>query len=285
MTTAPQPLTLVTGGTGKTGRRVAERLAARGVPVRIGSRSGAPRFDWEDPSTWAAALAGAGAVYVAFQPDLAVPGATDAVAALARLAAERGVDRLVLLSGRGEEEAQRAELAVRAVVPRATVVRCSFFAQNFSDGDWGDDVRAGTVALPVAGVVEPFVDADDVADVAVAALTDPATHAGRLYELTGPRLLTFAEAVAEIARASGRDVRFASVGLDEYTAALARHDVPAEVVGLLAYLFGEVMDGRNARVADGVREALGRPARDFAAFARDAAAAGAWRAPAAVPAG
>jgi uncharacterized protein YbjT (DUF2867 family) len=268
-------ITLVAGGTGKTGRRVVERLAARGVPVRAGSRSGAPPFDWEDRSTWSPALRGVASAYLSYYPDLAVPGAAATVGAFAELAAERGVRRLVLLSGRGEEEAQRAEREVQRAGADWTIVRSSWFDQNFSESFFLDGVMSGVVALPVDGVAEPFVDADDIADVAVAALTEPG-HAGQVYEVTGPRLLTFPEAVREIADASGRDVRFVPVPIDEFVPALAEQGVPDDVVSLLTYLFTEVLDGRNASLTDGVERALGRPPRDFRDYARAAAAAGAW---------
>lgn len=266
---------LVLGGTGKTGRRVAARLTERGVPVRIGSRSGTPPFDWEDRATWAPALAGTSSAYVSYFPDIAVPGAPEVIAGLTRVALEQGTRRLVLLSGRGEEEAERAEQALRASGADWTIVRCSWFNQNFSEDHLYDHVMAGEVALPVGDVPEPFVDTDDIADVAVAALTDD-RHVGELYELTGPRLLTFSDAVGEIGAATGRDVRLTRVSADDYAAELARHDVPAEVVSLLRYLFTTVLDGRNASVADGVQRALGRPARDFRDYAARAAAAGAW---------
>jgi uncharacterized protein YbjT (DUF2867 family) len=267
--------TLVLGGTGKTGRRVTERLRARDVPVRVGSRSGEPRFDWDVPATWAPALQGAQAAYISYAPDLAVPGGAEAVDSFARLAGELGVRRLVLLSGRGEPEAQRAEQLVLASGPDVTVVRCSWFDQNFSEDYLREPVLAGEVALPAGDATEPFVDADDIADVAVAALTEDG-HSGEVYELTGPRLLTFAEAIAEIADATGRPIAFVPVTIDEYTSALSEHEFPEEYVSLLAYLFTEVLDGRNAHVTDGVERALGRPPRDFRDFARRAAAAGAW---------
>jgi len=272
--TSTDPI-LVIGGTGKTGRRVAARLAARGVPVRIGSRTGTPPFDWEDPATWAPALRGTRAAYISFFPDLAVPGAPAAIAELARTALAAGTRRLVLLSGRGEEEAERAEQELIASGADWTIVRCSWFSQNFSEDHFHDHVMAGELALPVGDVPEPFVDADDIADVAVAALTDD-RHVGELYELTGPRLLTFADAAAEIGKAAGRDVRVASVTHDEFASGLARHGVPADVISLLRYLFTVVLDGRNASLADGVQRALGRPPRDFRDYARAAAAAGAW---------
>jgi uncharacterized protein YbjT (DUF2867 family) len=268
-------LTLITGGTGKTGRRVAERLAARGHAVRIGSRSGTPPFDWEDRTTWAAALDGATSAYVSFYPDLAVPGAKDAVAAFTEAALAAGTRRLVLLSGRGEEEAQAAERALQASDADWTIVRCSWFNQNFSESFFQEPIRAGELALPVTDVAEPFVDADDIADVAVAALTDD-RHVGRLYELTGPRLLRFDEAVAEIAAATGRPVRFVPITDEQFMAGLAEEGLPPDLTALLRFLFTEVLDGRNQHLADGVQEALGRPPRDFRDFARDAAAAGAW---------
>jgi uncharacterized protein YbjT (DUF2867 family) len=275
MSNDTQQTTLVVGGTGKTGRRVVERLRGRGVPVRSGSRSGEPPFDWDDRATWAPALHGATAAYMSFFPDLAVPGAADTVGAFARLAVESGVRRLVLLSGRGEEEAQRAEKLVQDAGAEWTVVRCSWFSQNFSEGYLLDPVLAGEVALPVGDVPEPFVDVDDVADVAVAALTEEG-HLGRVYELTGPRLLTFADALAEIAAASGRPVRLVLVPTEAYVSAMAEHGVPDDVVSLLRYLFAEVLDGRNAHLSDGVQQALGREPRDFADYARDAAASGVW---------
>ena len=291
---------LIIGGTGKTGRRVAARLQERGLPVRIGSRNGAPPFDWEDRATWAPALQGTRAAYVSYFPDIAVPGAPDAIAELARVALAGGTRRLVLLSGRGEEEAERAEQAQRSGVQRLvllsgrgeeeaqrseqvvaaagidwTVVRCSWFNQNFSEGYMLDPILGGEVALPAGDVPEPFVDAEDIADVAVAALTEDG-HAGEIYELTGPRLLTFAEAVAEIGRATGRELRYVEVSMDEYAAAAAEQDIPDDVAWLIRYLFSEVLDGRNAKLADGVQRALGRDPRDFADFARSASASGAF---------
>ena len=269
--------TLVLGGTGKTGRRVVERLTARGLPVRVGSRNGAPPFDWEDRSTWTPALDGVGSAYVAYYPDLALPGAVEAVGSFAELAVTRGVPRLVLLAGRGEPEAEQAEEAVRASGAELTIVRSTWFAQNFSEDYMLEHVLSGVVALPAGDTPEPFVDADDIADVAVAALTDD-RHVGALYELTGPRLLTFAEAVAEIATASGREIRYVPVSIEEHAAVAAEHGVPSEVIQVLTYLFGEILDGRNAHLTDGVQRALGRQPRDFAEYARDAAATGIWNA-------
>jgi uncharacterized protein YbjT (DUF2867 family) len=267
---------LVLGASGKTGRRVVQRLQARDVPVRLGSRSARPPFDWNTPDTWRAVIEGASAAYVSYFPDLAAPGAPEAVQALAGVALEVGVERLVLLSGRGEEEAQRSEEALMRSGAAWTVVRASWFNQNFSEAHFREPLLAGELALPAGDVGEPFVDADDIADVAVAALTEEG-HVGEVYEVTGPRLLTFADAVAEIARATGQELAYTRIGLDEFEAGLAAEGVPDEEASLLRFLFTEVLDGRNAHTTDGVQRALGRPPRDFSAFARDAAAGGAWK--------
>lgn len=284
LTTTPAPgavpqitSALVTAATGKTGRRVAERLERLGVRVRAGSRSTTPPFDWDDPTTWGPALDGVDAAYLCYVPDLAVPGATETVTAFVDEAVRRGVGRLVLLSGRGEPEAQRAELAVQRPGLRWTVVRCGWFAQNFSEGFFLDAVLAGELALPVGDVREPWVDLDDVADVVVAALTEDG-HAGRTYDVTGPRLLTFAETVAEVERAAGRPVAFRRCSLEELQADLRPYG--DDLVELLTYLVTEVLDGRNAHTGDGVRQALGREPRDVADYARSAAASGVWSAPA-----
>src|SRR5215207_1036595 len=278
--TQEKKVTLVLGGTGKTGRRVAQRLEARSILTRVGSRSGEPPFDWEDRTTWAPALRGVESVYVTYYPDLAVPGAVAAVRLFTSLAVEARVRRLVLLSGRGEPEAERAELALQEVVDaRAgaewTILRSTWFMQNFSEDYMLEHVLSGEIRLPAGDVPTPFLDADDIADVAVAALTDEG-HAGQLYELTGPRSLTFAEAAAEIAEAAGHEVRYVPVSLEQHAVEAAEHGVPAEVIELLTYLFSEVVDRRNAETTDGVRRALGREARDFGDYARDAAASGVW---------
>ena len=277
MNTQTDKPTLVLGGTGKTGRRVVERLEARSLPVRVGSRFGEPPFDWEDPDTWTPALEGVGSVYLSYYPDIALPGAVDATRPFAELAVNSGVSRLTLLSGRGEPEAERAEQAVRATGAELTILRSTWFMQNFSEDYMLEHVLAGEIRLPAGEVPTPFVDVADIADIAVAALTDD-RHAGRVYELTGPRSLTFAQAAAEIGEAVGRELRYTPVSLEQHEAELAEHGVPPEVIELLTYLFSEVVDGRNADTTDGVRRALGREPRDFAAYAREAAASGVWHA-------
>ena len=268
---------LVTGGTGKTGRRVAARLRAGGFPVRSGSRSASPPFEWADPATWDAALRGAAAAYVVYYPDLAFPGAADTLGAFAAAATRHGLRRLVLLSGRGEEEAVVSEKAVQAEFPAATVLRASWFAQNFSEHFLLQPVLDGVIALPAGDVPEPFVDAEDIADVAVAALTGDG-HAGAVYELTGPRALTFGDAAGEIARAAGRPVVYLPVSAAEYREAALAAGVPAEEVEPLTDLFTRVLDGRNSATSGDVARVLGRPARDFADYAAATAPSGVWRA-------
>ena len=268
--------TLVVGGTGKTGRRVAERLRARGLPVRIGTPSSKPPFDWDDQATWAPALRDVESVYLTYYPDLASPGAAAAVGAFAELAVAVGARRLVLLSGRGEDGALRGEQAVRDSGADWTIVRSAFMAQNFDESFFLEPVLAGEVAFPAdEDLAEPFIDADDIADVAVAALTEDG-HIGQLYEVTGPRLVTWAGAVAEIATAAGRPIRYVPVSLEEYATLLLDDQVPADFVKLLTDVFTEVLDGHNAWLGDGVQRALGRPPRDFSDYARATAATGVW---------
>ena len=274
-TTRSEGLTLVLGATGKTGRRVVQRLSEKGHAVRNGSRQSDPPFDWGDQSNWDAVLDGVTAAYISYAPDLAIPGATDAVRAFVERAVKNGVRRLVILSGRGEEEAQACELIIQRPDIEWTVVRCSWFSQNFSEGEFLDMVLAGEIALPAGEVGEPFVDVDDIADVAVVALTEDG-HAGQIYELTGPRLLTFAEAVDEISQATGRAIQYIQIPQEAFLAGIAEAGLPEDIAWLLNYLFATVLDGRNASLGDGVQKALGREPRDFADFCRAAATSGVW---------
>ncbi|MFC7896490.1 NmrA family transcriptional regulator [Streptomyces sp. NPDC057381] len=266
---------VVTGATGRTGRRVAEAARAAGLDVRAASR--ATGFDWRSRSTWADVLRGADAAYLAYPTDVGDPEAADAVGALAREAAGLGVRRLVLLSARGEDQARPAEQALAGAGGQWTVVRAAWFAQNFSEGPLAEELRQhGELVFPAGETGEPFVDLRDVADVVVAALTSGDRYAGRVLEVSGPRLLTFGEAVAEIARATGRELTYRYVPAREYGANLAGFGVPEEEAAFLVDLFGTLLDGRNARLSDGVQEVLGRAPADFGRFVREGAAAGAW---------
>jgi uncharacterized protein YbjT (DUF2867 family) len=268
-------LTLVIGGNGKTGSRLVKRLTAQDRPVRIGSRSAGVPFDWEDPATWEPALENVHAAYVSYYPDLAAPGAPAAIGAFAETALKAGTRRIVLLSGRGEEEAQASEEVLAASGADWTVLRCSWFNQNFSESYLLDPVVAGHLYLPAGDVGEPFVDADDIADAAAAVLTQDG-HLGQVYELTGPSLLTFADCAAAISAATGRSVGYTRIPVEDFAASMAAEGVPTDIVELLTYLFTSVLDGRNTYVCDGVERVLGRPARDFTQYARDTAATGVW---------
>ena len=268
---------LILGGNGKTGRRVAERLEARGRAVKPVSRSTNPRFDWTDQGTWPGVLDGVDAVYITYQPDLAVPGAVEAVRDFADLALKAGIRRMVLLSGRGEEEAQRAEDVLKDSGADWTVVRAGWFSQNFSENFLIDGILAGQVVLPQLAAKEPFVDADDIADVVVEAFSDD-RHIGQLYEVTGPRLMTFADAVREVGEASGRKIDFLEIPAADYAAGLKQQEVPEDLAELIMYLFTTVLDGRNEHLNDGIEKVLGRPPKDFSDYARETAAGGAWAA-------
>ena len=254
-------LTLVLGGTGKTGRRVAAGLEAKGVPVRIGSRSAVPPFDWSNEAGWDACLDGVEAVYISYAPDLAVPGATDAIQALVdRAAGRHGVKRLVLLSGRGEAEAQACERIVQDSGLEWTIVRASWFYQNFSEGAFVDMIRSGQITLPVGETMEPFVDA------------------GEVYEVTGPRLMSFTNVASELSQAAAREIAYAQIPHEAFVAGVRESGAPKEVVWMMDYLFSTVLDGRNEHLTDGVERALGRPPKDFADYAREVSATGLWQA-------
>ena len=266
---------LVIGATGKVGSRIVSSLQASGTPVRAASRRTSTAFDWEDQFTWAPTLAGAEVAFVAFVPDLAAKGAPETIRAFAAIAVGAGVKRVVLLSGRGEANAQISEQIMMASGLGCTIVRASWFAQNFSEGIMLPSVLSGFIALPAGQRREPFIDVDDIADVAVAALTNE-RHVGEIYEVTGPRLLTFADAAAAISAASGSHVDYAPISLDEFHAALLPEVGPAHAE-FLTRLCEEVFDGRNESLSDGVQRALGRQPRDFADYCAAMAATGIWK--------
>ncbi|MFD9934201.1 NmrA family transcriptional regulator [Streptomyces massasporeus] len=268
---------VVTGASGRTGSRVARAAEAAGLSVRAASR--ATGFDWWDRSTWADTLRGADAAYLAHPSDVGAPGAAEAVGALAREAVGLGVRRLVLLSARGEDQALPTEEALHASGADWTVVRAAWFAQNFSEGPLVAELReSGELVFPADEVREPFLDVRDIADVVVAALTSGDRYVGRTLTLSGGRLLTFGEAVAEIAGATGRPLTYRAVSTRDYGEALVGFGVPPEEVAGMTAIFDTLLDGRNAHLSDGVREVLGRAPRDFGDFVREEAAAGTWKA-------
>ena len=272
----PKEKILVLGANGKTGSRVVQRLNALEWPVQIGSRSANPKFDWEDDGTWTDAVKNIHSVYVSFFPDLALPGAVALIKNFTQIAVKNSVQKLVLLSGRGEEEAQACEEIVMNSGVDWTIIRASWFSQNFSEGNFLEPILAGHVALPAGDVGEPFVDADDIADVAVSALTET-RHSKKLYEVTGPRLLTFKKAIEEIAAASGKYITYEQVSMKAYADMLTEFQVPKEFISLLTYLFTEVLDGRNENLTNGVEQALGRKPTDFSEFVKKATANGVWK--------
>lgn len=265
---------LLLGGAGRTGSRILDRLVARDRPVRPASRS--TGFDWDDRSTWREPLSGAQAVYVCFSPDLAFPGVAEMMSELGRFAASAGVERLVLLSGRGEAGARASEDALREGGVPVAVLRCSWFQQNFSEHFLTGPVQRGRLALPAPDVPEAFVDLEDVADAAVAALlwTEPVDGT---WELSGPNLLTFTDIAQILQDEIGAAVEFAQVSVPEFVADLASDGVPHEEAEPLARLFTEILDGRNASLTPGVEALLGRTPSSFRNYARRTAATGVWR--------
>lgn len=266
---------LVLGGTGKTGRKVAEGLSSRGEIVRIGSRSATPAFDWENPDTWANAVEGVDAVYITFQPDLAVPGAREAIEKFTALAVDSGVKKMVLLSGKGEIEAERCEQVVMHSGVDWTIVRASWFNQNFSENFFLDPILAGHVVLPKGEMPVPFVDTNDIADVVVEALLDD-KHVGKVYQLTGPRQWTFEQAVQEISQVTGREILFHPITIDAYEKMLREYELPEGLVWLVKYLFTEVLIDENSVVTHDVEKVLGRKARDFSDYVKETAESGIW---------
>ncbi|MEW2923244.1 NAD(P)H-binding protein [Muricauda sp. ANG21] len=267
---------LVLGGKGKTGRKVVERLAQLNQNVRIGSRSETPSFDWENAKTWADALEGMDRVYITFQPDLAVPGALEAIEGFVKVAKQKQIKKVVLLSGKGEREAELCEQVVINSGIDHTIVRASWFNQNFSESFFLDPILAGQVALPQAEAKVPYVDTNDIADVVVEVLMND-NHNGRIYELTGPRFLTFPEVVNEIAQASGRDITFMPISLPAYTKMMEDFGVPSDYVWLINYLFSEVLGNKaNEVITHDIEKVLGRKPKDFSEYVAETAATGIW---------
>lgn len=267
---------LVLGSNGKTGRRVVEILEKTGtIEIRPGSRNAKIPFDWEKPETWEKVLEDIHSVYITFQPDLAIPSATASIQEFSLLATKCGVQKIVLLSGRGEKEAQLCEEIVKQNAKNWTIVRAGWFSQNFSESFFLEPILAGIVALPRTEALEPFTDADDIAEVVALSLLDD-KHNGQIYELTGPELLTFELAVNEIANASGRKISFQGISLAEYIQMLRDYQVPEDNIWLVNYLFKEVLDGRNSNITSDIEKVLGRKAKRFSAYAQETAETGIW---------
>jgi uncharacterized protein YbjT (DUF2867 family) len=263
---------LVLGATGKTGRRVVARLQAKSIPARAASRSSGTHFDWHHPTTWDAALNGASALSLALPPEEVPVGdlITRAVAA--------GVDRIVLLSGRGAQHVEYSR-AVEGLVHDSgvewAVMRPNNFSQNFTEDAFYPMIMSGELALPIGGIPEPFIDAEDIADVATVLLTEDGHH-GETYEMSGPQALTWAEAAETIAEAAGRPVRFVDVPPDKFVPVALAAGLSQKAARDLSGMFAVMREGLIAEVGDGVRRVLGREPVDFATYAKRAAASGAW---------
>ncbi len=270
--------TLIIGKNGKTGARVNRLLTRAGHQTRALSRATTPAFDWRAPEFWLDTMEGCDAAYVCFQPDLAVPAAQAAIRQFIRLAKIAGIEHIVLLSGRGEAGAQLAEQQLINSGLRWNVVRASWFAQNFSEGFMIEGILNGQVALPAGNVLEPFVDVDDIAEVAAACLTSPELN-NQLFEVTGPELMTFRDCVETIAHSTNRSIEFIDITCEQFVEGMRLQGMPEDMLWLINELFSVVMDGRNSQVTNGVEQALGRPARSFHRYALKAAAAGAWVSP------
>lgn len=266
---------LIIGKNGKTGARVNQRLQALGYATRAVSRATTPAFDWNKPATWHSAIAGTRVAYVTYQPDLAVPDAEATIKEFVRIAADAGLQHIVLLSGRGEAGAERAEQILMHSGMTWNVVRASWFAQNFSESFMLEGILAGELVLPAGDTVEPFIDVEDIADVAVAALTEAGLR-NKLFEVSGPRALSFDECIQEIAAAIGRPLKYTQVSIDAYINELQEQGVAEDMQWLLRELFTVVFDGRNSKVVPGVEQALGRPATDFSRYVQKTVASGIW---------
>ncbi|MGB1091059.1 MAG: NAD(P)H-binding protein [Oceanobacter sp.] len=279
-TTETRPLIAVVGATGKTGARVLSRLQQQGYATRGLSRQ--PQnttteraFDWNDKSGWADALEGVNSAYVTYFPDLAIPQAEDDVRAFVEVAKAQGVEHLVLLSGRGEEGAQRAENVVKNSGLSWNLVRASWFMQNFSESFMLDGLQAGELVLPIPQATEPFIDVEDIADVAVAALTRPELR-NQLLEITGPELFSFEQCVRAIAETSERDIQLVTVPVEAYLEGAKANGLPDDIAWLINELFVNVLDGRNESTSLTVEQVLGRPARSFQQYVAATAPSGVW---------
>lgn len=272
-------ITGVVGATGKTGIRVLTQLQQLGYSTRGLSRGVSGNnhrtFDWSDRTTWRPALEGLHSVYVTYFPDLAVPSAEDDIRAFVELAKICKIKHIVLLSGRGEEGAQRAEEVIKFSGLGWNIVRASWFMQNFSESFMHDGLKAGELILPEPKATEPFIDVDDIADVVVAALTRHELR-NQLLEITGPELLSFVECVEEIARASKREISFTTLPVETYLAAAKAEGLPEDIAWLINELFVNVLDGRNESRTDTVERVLERPARRFDSYVKALAGSGVW---------
>jgi uncharacterized protein YbjT (DUF2867 family) len=237
-------LTLVLGGTGKTGRRVAERMTAKGQrPRRIAICGPVLRLEQRGRLGRLSRGCDRGVHQLCAGPGDARGNGRDP--------GLRGTGQTSRRQARGpvvgswRRGAQACERIVQESGLLWTIVRASWFNQNFSEGAFIDMVLGGAITLPAGDQVEPFVDVDDIADVVVAALTED-HHDGQIYEVTGPRLMSIADVAADLSRVVGREIAYVDVPHDAFVSEVASSGAPDDVVWMLDYLFATVLDGRNA---------------------------------------
>ncbi|MEY8868336.1 NmrA family NAD(P)-binding protein [Meridianimaribacter flavus] len=267
---------LIIGGTGKTGRRVVEQLQKKGIQPRIGSRQATPSFDWNDKNTWIESLKGIEKMYITYYPDLAVPGAKEAIESLTYLAKELGVKKIVLLSGKGEVEAEACEAIVKNSGVEYTIVRASWFNQNWSESFFLDPILSEEVALPMSNVLIPFVDANDIAEVAATVLLDN-DYNGKTIEVTGPELITFKDIIHTISTVTNRNLTFHEITLEQYIEGMRQMQLPEDVIWLIEYLFSNVLTNpNNQKISNDIEQVLGRKARTFLEYARETAETEIW---------
>ncbi|MES2560396.1 MAG: NmrA family NAD(P)-binding protein [Bacteroidota bacterium] len=267
---------LVIGSTGKTGNRVFSRLQQNNVDVRPASRNSDIPFDWHDDASWINALEGISTVYITFYPDIALPSSEAIIFNFAQAAKKAGVKKAVLLSGRGEPEAVACENVIRNSGMAWTIVRSSFFMQNFSEGMWAGDIAAKEFVIPTVKAKEPFVDIDDIADVVVETLTN-SKHDGKVYEMTGPELLSFEEVISKLSLALQSQIHLKQVPIKEYRTILKEHQLPQDLIGLISYLLTEVMDGRNESMKHDIELVLNRKPGSFDNYIQKTIQAGFWQ--------
>ncbi|AFC31400.1 YesF [Paenibacillus mucilaginosus 3016] len=269
---------LVTGAAGKTGSRTASRLREMGYPVRTAGRNRAAAaghegehvvFDWNEESTHEAALEGVSAVYLV-GPLMVMEPAKIMIPFLEK-AWKAGVRRAVLLSSASVPEGGpvfgEVHRYLREQAPEWAVLQPSYFMQNFTEGPHGAAVRQGGDLVTAAGEGRvAFVNADDIAEVAVRALTDSVPH-NTAHVITGPEALTYGEAAEILSRTAGREVRHVSVSPRELQQQWMALGMPEDYAAFMAGLDEGIRDrGTESRVTDTVERITGRRPVSLAEF-------------------
>ena len=266
---------LITGGKGKTGRRIASCLRAAGIDIAIGTRTlDGPqdrRFDWADPSS-ASAFNGCDAVYLVAPTDR-----TDHLAVMQPLLEEamaRGVQRFVLLSSSllesggpmmGEVHEWLAKNA-----PEWAVLRPSWFMQNFSEGPHAPTIREEGFIYSATGTGRVgFIDAGDIAAAAAATLTaTPPLNADVV--LTGPEALSYDDVAKIITEVVGRPVRHLSLEPATLAARFVAQGLPTDYANTLAGMDAHIAAGSEDCTTSAVEQLTGQRPTSFRDFANRA---------------